>query len=90
MVLAYLGKNPELEIPDLTLDRIRRIVKTDSTGTLLGDVKRINHRLMRGSHVIQFSTKEDCSFPEIGRELQTGMPVIAWTKEVKDDLRPSH
>lgn len=80
MVLDYVPGEFGIELPNLSLDEIRRAIDTRSDGTLLPDVPKINRKLAGGSHLVEFLPSEGNSFDDIRQELTARRPVIAWVE----------
>lgn len=77
MMLDYASQHLGVKIPDLDLDEIRRVVRTQDDGTLPGDAPRINRRLVPASHKVELIHSMRNTFRDIEMELEAGRPVIA-------------
>lgn len=86
MVLNYVSQDLGINIPNLDLNDIRRIVRTQADGTLPYDVARINQKLRPASHRVEFIPSEGNSFHDIEEELEGKRPVIAWILKTVDNI----
>lgn len=80
MILEYvLQTNSGSYQPNLSVDKICEIVKTDELGTALENVELINQKLINTFPSVEFVV-DTCSFSVLEQEIIGGQPVIVGLK----------
>lgn len=79
------------EVPSFEIAEIARTIRTNETGTLLGNVRKINVALEKAIPSVEFSVDfKSHQFREIEKELANSRPVIAWLFVKEGNRRYEH
>jgi len=88
MVMDYLKNALSINVSNLTIDEIAKIVETKEDGTLIDDVEKMNSnkKILQAVPSIEFKVKYSCKFSEIENEINAERPVIVYLY-VREDHR---